>query len=124
MDIKVGQLYVNTGEALPWGNDDGWVVQQKELRKKLKLPLRKQIVYYYPPYNETSKPVPVVSFYAATFKNRSGKEDPWYIVKLQLLGDDKPRLIHGDFLADMQNKKFIQRFNRDFRTIPREEGDY
>ena len=116
MGIRVRQLYVNTGEALPWGNDDDWVIQQKELRKKLKLPVRKQIVYYDPPYNEASKPVPVVSFYAAPFKNQNGKEYPWYIVELQLLVDDEPRRIHGDFLADMQNKKFIERFNRDLRT--------
>ena len=61
MDIfELTQKFKNTGDELPRSTkgmspqEEENIIKQKELRKALKLPITKSLVYYYHPYNQYS----------------------------------------------------------------------
>lgn len=87
------------------------IEKQKEIRKAVKLPITKPLVYYKHPYTVGSMPYSVLSFSAKLFSAKSGDTFDWYDIILQVDGIDKDIRIHGDFFSEMQKPDFIEHAN-------------
>ncbi len=114
MDIfELTQKFKNTGDELPRSTkgmspqEEENIIKQKELRKALKLPITKSLVYYYHPYNKGDSPVPVISYDARHLTDNKGEPFGWYIVDVEVMGDSEIKHIHGDYFAEMQSPSFI-----------------
>ncbi len=61
-----------------------YIEEQKKLRRLVKLPVTKALVYYKHPYHIGDSPFSVINFNAEKFK-RNGKEYDWYMVTIQVM---------------------------------------
>lgn len=103
-----------TGSALPKAvkglpaDELEYINEQKEVRRQLGLPVTKELVYYYHPYNKNSQAYSVTSYDARRYIDNFGNECSWNILEIQVMGDDEPKIIHGDFFAEMQKPNFVE----------------
>lgn len=114
MDLfDMNKQFANTGDELPRStgklpaDEAEHIEEQKKLRRLVKLPVTKALVYYKHPYHIGDSPFSVISFNAEKFK-RNGKEYDWYMVTIQVMGIEDTIRIHGDNFAEMQKPNFIE----------------
>ncbi len=114
MDLfDLNKQFVNTGDELPRStsklpaDEAEYIESQKKLRKLVKLPITKPLVYYKHPYHIGDSPFSVISFNAEKFM-KNGKEADWYEVTLQVMGMENTIHMHGDYFAEMQKPDFIE----------------
>ena len=93
----------------PLSNKKDIDTTEKEARKKYALPITKQVIYYRVPYNDSSKPINVISYREIDQKtyDQNGKWETWYTLEITLENGEKVN-IHYAFLSDMQKKNFIE----------------
>lgn len=91
-----------------YSGDSGISDEEKGIRRALKLPITKQLVYYKNKHDASSivsvSKYKIIEMYNITYS--------WYTLELTLLGTSDSVKIHSSFFSDMQDPKFIEKLKK------------
>ena len=91
-----------------YSGDSGITDKEKLIRKALKLPVTKKLVYYRNKH-DTSSVVYVSNYKIIEMYNISY---PWYTLEIRFRDTEDTVKIHSSFFVDMQDPKFVEKFKK------------
>ena len=84
---------------------------ERFVRKAIKLPVTKRLVYYRNKYDASSvafvSKFKIIEVYNLTY--------PWYTLELSLQNTEETVRIHSSFFSDMQDPKFVEKYRKQER---------